>query len=90
MISKLLEKVKAEAVVEHGRLYLTYYNNKYTIFLDQRLVLQINSTITYSLFNRYAARVAKDVLAILKPEAKVVYPYIMIGDQVCSVLPNKP
>ena len=79
-----------EKIAENKRVYITYYNDKYTIFLDQRLVLQINGTITYNLFNRYAARIAKDVLAILKPEAKVVYPYIMIGDQVCSVLPNKP
>lgn len=83
MISKLLDTAKENSVAEHDRLYITYHNSKYSIFLDQRLVLQINGTITYNLFSRYAARIAKDVLTILKPEAKVVYPYIMIGDQVC-------
>lgn len=83
MISKLLDLAKENSVAKQDRLYITYHKSKYSIFLDQRLVLQINGTITYNLFNRYAARIAKDVLAVLKPEAKVVYPYIMIGDQVC-------
>lgn len=79
----LLTKAKENSVAEHGRLYITFYKDKYTIFVDQRIVLQTNGTITYNLFNRYAARIAKDALAILKPEAKVVYPHIMIGDLVC-------
>ncbi len=83
MISNLLNKAKEQSVAEHGRLYVTYYNDRYTIFVDQKIVLQIGNTMVYNLFNRYAARIAKDALAILKPEAKVVYPHIMIGERVC-------
>ena len=83
MISKLLDSAKENTVAEHDRLYITYQKGKYTIFVDNRLVLQVNGRITYNLYNKYVARIAKDALAILKPEAKVVYPHIMIGELVC-------
>lgn len=64
------------------RILVIHKDNKYTIFLDQRTILQVDNgkIVAYNLFNMYAAKIASEALAILVPEARVVKRYIMIGD----------
>lgn len=83
-VAELIHAAKAVSEARLDRVLVLHKDNKYSIFLDQKTILQVDNgvIVAQNLFNLYAARIVSDALAVLIPEARVVKRHILIGDQI--------